>query len=339
MKAEQPRESWYERFLRWAEGGEPDLSQEVAEDPERTEFMEYLEYLDSHEHIDFGAYRLMRYKELAAKGLLPQSGAGHEQPQAAPAPSLELRLRHKPGRFRHLVWGYRVLSVGVAALLMLTLVLVSLAMPGFGDPNAPALNEVPQRYLEQGTEETGAINAVTGMILDYRAFDTFGESTVLFAATMSVVLLMQRKKRSFSTGAPVDLILRQTGRLILPAVLMFGIYVVLNGHLSPGGGFSGGTVRGCGLILCSLVLGRERMAQLFPPQRLTLWTVACLLAYGLMKGYSFVTGANHIGWDVPKGTPGSLFSAGLILPLNICVGVIVACTMYTFYQLFSERGK
>ena len=195
MKAEQPRESWYERFLRWAEGGEPDLSQEVAEDPERTEFMEYLEYLDSHEHIDFGAYRLMRYKELAAKGLLPQSGAGHEQPQAAPAPSLELRLRHKPGRFRHLVWGYRVLSVGVAALPMLTLVLVSLAMPGFGDPNAPALNEVPQRYLEQGTEETGAINAVTGMILDYRAFDTFGESTVLFAASVSTALLLSRESR------------------------------------------------------------------------------------------------------------------------------------------------
>ena len=37
-----------------------------------------------------------------------------------------------------------------------------------------------------------------------------------------------------------------------------------------------------------------------------------------------------------KGVPGELLSGGLILPLNICVGVIVACTMYTFYTLFLE---
>ena len=55
---------------------------------------------------------------------------------------------------------------------------------------APALNEVSERYLEQGAEETGAVNAVTGMILDYRAFDTFGESAVLFAAASSTILLL-----------------------------------------------------------------------------------------------------------------------------------------------------
>lgn len=38
------------------------------------------------------------------------------------------------------------------------------------------------RYIEQGLSETGAVNIVTGMILDYRAFDTFGESCVLFVA-------------------------------------------------------------------------------------------------------------------------------------------------------------
>ena len=55
-----------------------------------------------------------------------------------------------------------------------------------------------------------------------------------------------------------------------------------------------------------------------------------------MKGYSFYTGANHVGWEVPKGTPGAILSGGLILPLNLCVGIIVACTMYTFYSLFLE---
>ena len=54
----------------------------------------------------------------------------------------------------------------------------------------------------------------------------------------------------------------------------------------------------------------------------------------LLLGGIFFTGGNHVGPDVPKGNPGDLFSGGLILPLNICVGIIVACTMYTFYTLF-----
>ena len=124
--------------------------------------------------------------------------------------------------------------------------------------------------------------------------------------------------------------------LLLPVILLFGVYVILNGHLSPGGGFSGGAVLGGGLILASLVLGEERMERLLPGRRTTFLTAVCLLAYAVMKGYSFFTGGNHVGPDVPKGNPGDLFSGGLILPLNICVGIIVACTMYTFYTLFLE---
>ena len=73
MKSDRPREGWFERLMRWAEGGEPDLSQEVAEDPERAEFLEYLQYLESHTYMEFGAYRLMRLKERADRGELPGS--------------------------------------------------------------------------------------------------------------------------------------------------------------------------------------------------------------------------------------------------------------------------
>lgn len=56
------------------------------------------------------------------------------------------------------------------------------ALPPFGEADNPYNNEVSQRYIEKGIEETGAINFVAGMILDYRAFDTLGESFVLFTA-------------------------------------------------------------------------------------------------------------------------------------------------------------
>ena len=84
-----------------------------------------------------------------------------------------------------------------------------LQLPRFGDPEAPVVNAVSERYLEKGVEETGAINAVAGMILDYRAFDTFGESTVLFAATMSVILLMREPGRRGRTKAYGDRILNE----------------------------------------------------------------------------------------------------------------------------------
>lgn len=249
---------------------------------------------------------------------------------------------------------YWAMTVAVSLTILAVLVITAVGMPPFDDPEVPTMNEVPRRYVEESVEETGALNTVTAMILDYRAFDTFGESTVLFAATMSIVCLLRLDRRSagkgkktggeesprFKFSSPyMDRVFWGTARLLIPFIMLFGIYVVFNGHLSPGGGFSGGAVLGAGLILCSLVVGQQRMWQLLSPDRNARMTACCLLAYAAMKGYSFYTGANHVGWEVPKGTPGALFSAGFILPLNICVGVIVAGTIFSFYMLFSQEEE
>ena len=333
MKTDPTRESLYERFLRWAGGEEPE-GPEAPEDPERQEFQEYLEYIEAHGYLEFGAYRLMRWKERKEKGLIPDSAPAPHHEEVAPARTVFPKRR--PGHLKKQIRLYWALSISVAVVLAAVLMVTALQLPTFGDPAAPALNEVSQRYLERGAEETGAINAVTGMILDYRAFDTFGESAVLFAAAASTILLLSSPKRHLRTFRGPDQLTNLLGKPLLPVILLFGIYIILNGHLSPGGGFSGGAILGAGLILASLVLGEERMEQLLPSRRTTWLTAVCLLAYAVMKGYSFFTGGNHVGWDVPKGTPGELLSGGLILPLNICVGIIVACTMYTFYTLFLE---
>lgn len=336
MKNETRNEGWYGRFLHWAGGEEPD-GPEGPEDPERQEFLEYLEYIEAHGDMEFGAYRLMRYRERREKGM-----EGAQPPADRPAERREVRRparRRRPGALRRQLRLYRGLSVCVIAVLAGIFLLTAAAMPSFGDPEAPAMNEVARRYLEDGVEETGAVNAVAGMILEYRAFDTFGESAVLFAAAGSTLLLLHSPRLRVRTFRGPDALMSLLGRGLLPAILLFGIYVTVNGHLSPGGGFSGGAVLGGGLILASLVLGEERMAQLLSTRRTTRLTVFCLLAYAGMKGYSFFTGANGVGWEVPKGTPGEILSGGLILPLNLCVGVIVACTMYTFYILFLGREE
>ena len=244
---------------------------------------------------------------------------------------------------------YRVLCVGITLCLSVVMLMVVMDLPMFGDPGSPTNNEVAARYLESGIEETGAINFVAGMILDYRAFDTFGESNVLFMAVVAVLMLLQRDKKNISAvedkemaedevfdGQDSKIILKKGAKCLAPIVILYGIYVVLNGHLSPGGGFSGGSIIGAGLILYAAANGHKKMQTFFTVKTLTITSVCCLLTYCGCKSYSFFTGANHVGWEVPKGTPGDILSSGFILPLNICVGLVVACTMYGFYALFTK---
>ena len=228
------------------------------------------------------------------------------------------------------------------------------ALPPFGEADNPYNNEVSQRYIEKGIEETGAINFVAGMILDYRAFDTFGESTVLFVAACSVLLLLKLGDHAPGekpTPAMLeaewddrhhepknDAILQLAAKILVPVILLYGMYIVLNGHLSPGGGFSGGAVMGAGLILYLNAFGFQKTERFFTYRTFRWITFLALMTYAALKSYSFYTGANHIESGIPLGTPGAILSSGFILPLNICVGLIVMCTMYAFYTLFRKGG-
>jgi multicomponent Na+:H+ antiporter subunit B len=220
-------------------------------------------------------------------------------------------------------------------------------LPTFGSADNPANNEVAARYIEKGLEETGAVNIVTGMILDYRAFDTLGESHVLFIATCTVLILLRVDKKDDKDTAETDdrnyepkndIILQTAARILVPPIFIFGIYIILAGHLGPGGGFSGGAVIGAGLILYLNAFGFAKTERFFTAKTYRIMSFGALACYSLAKSYSFYTGANGIESVIPLGTPGAILSSGLILLLNICVGVVVAGTMYTFYCMFRKGG-
>ena len=90
------------------------------------------------------------------------------------------------------------------------------------------------------------------------------------------------------------------------------------------------------MILYAAANRHKKMQTFFTFKTFTGISVACLLTYCAFKSYSFFTGANHVGYAIPKGTPGNILSAGFILPLHISVGLIVAATMYGFYALFTK---
>ena len=270
-----------------------------------------------------------------------------------PLPHPEETEKYQPGHDRKTAVRVtrcfqRVYTVCAALLCMVfaAVMLLTVAnLPPYGADDAPTVNEVAERYVEKGTEETGAVNTVAGMILDYRAFDTLGESFVLFTAMCAVTMLMNApgKRRVRKLDYEVldyyqDPIIRTVCKLVIPIILMFGIYILLNGHLSPGGGFSGGAIMASALIIYALVWGGERASRAIPSKALRIIVLCALGFYACSKTYSFFTGANHLHSIISPGTPGRILSAGLILPLNVAVGFVVCCTMYSFYMYF-RRGE
>ncbi len=133
-----------------------------------------------------------------------------------------------------------------------------------------------------------------------------------------------------------DIILKTIVGIVTPLIFVFGIYVILNGHISPGGGFSGGTIFGAGIIAFQAAFGTKQARKIMNFKLMTRIVSGALLFYACAKGYSFFMGASHFDAGIPKGVPGNIISAGLILPLNIAVGIVVACTIYGLYALFSE---
>ena len=228
---------------------------------------------------------------------------------------------------------YRVVSVLFVFMLIGILLYMVSYLPPVGNAANPDNNEVATKYIEDAMKDTGAVNIVTGMILDYRAFDTLGESNVLFIATCTVLILLRVDNRSKKEEEEAN------DRLYEPKNdIIFGIYVILNGHLSPGGGFSGGAIIGSGLILYVNAFGFKKIERFFTQKTYKWICFVALLFYCLAKTYSFYCGAHHLETGIPLGTPGAILSSGLILPLNICVGMVVACTMYAFYAMFRKGG-
>lgn len=134
-----------------------------------------------------------------------------------------------------------------------------------------------------------------------------------------------------------NLILIEIGKIIIPFIQIFGIYIILFGHLSPGGGFAGGTILGVSLILYRLIYGKSSLEKKYSYHKLIKFMSFGMIFYGVLKGYSFITGGGDFhAPSLPLGKAGRIISAGYIVPLNIAVGIIVAITIFFFFRLFYE---
>lgn len=124
------------------------------------------------------------------------------------------------------------------------------------------LSGVAAQYVDREPNELGAANLVTAIVVTYRGLDTLGEVSVLFLAATGVAALLRRRKsdkEEKKKRRPASEILSTGTNLLAPIIVMFGAYIFINGHLSPGGGFQGGAVIASAALLLFLTYPDYRL--------------------------------------------------------------------------------
>ena len=126
----------------------------------------------------------------------------------------------------------------ILAFIALLAAAILLAPFAFNVPMDGPLPDVAAEYVDSAPGELGAANLVTSVIVTYRGLDTLGEVAVLFAATAAVGLLLKKTGREEFEGVPnrkASEILETGGGFLFPLIILFGVYIFLHGHLTPGG--------------------------------------------------------------------------------------------------------
>ena len=126
-------------------------------------------------------------------------------------------------------------------------------------PEYYAYPELRDQYLVMFMGDVGGQNAVTAIYLGYRVYDTLFEALLLVIAVVAVVHLSWYERKQVKDGRHSEIessrMARFTMRIICPIILLFGMYLVLNGHISAGGGFLGGLAFASFIICRFLLLG------------------------------------------------------------------------------------
>jgi multicomponent Na+:H+ antiporter subunit A len=189
---------------------------------------------------------------------------------------------------------------------------------------APLLREY---FAEFGPTLGHGRNIVNVILVDFRAFDTLGEITVLATAAIGVHGMLRFAVDGRSDGDAVSAvsspIFRTAARLLMPLLLLFAVFLLLRGHNEPGGGFVGGLVAAAAFALYATAFGVARARQALIANPLTLLGAGLLIALvsglpAVLLGQPFLT-AWWLPDPAPLGTP-VVFDLGVFL---VVAGVVL----------------
>ncbi|NUP62396.1 MAG: Na+/H+ antiporter subunit A [Nonomuraea sp.] len=199
--------------------------------------------------------------------------------------------------------------------------------------------------MPAAAREAGARNIVSAIILDIRAWDTLGESTVLVVLTLGVTSLVFLRRRTYAIErddgerAPAErthwlaatlprgqraVAFEVAARLTFHTVLVLSVFLLFIGHSGVGGGFAGGIVAGLAITVRYLAGGRYELAAAVPVHAGVLMGAGLTLSAGTaLAGLLFGRAAlDMLATDVSVPLVGHLHvSTGLLFDLGVYVSV------------------
>jgi multicomponent Na+:H+ antiporter subunit B len=234
---------------------------------------------------------------------------------------------------------FLVAAAAVGALLLWGLA----GLPDFGTyagPYGDVLNQV-------AVAERKATNVVASVTFDYRGVDTMGEEFILFAAVMGVAILLRAQRDETEQPPDEDAAdrnapatsnaVRVIGLALVGPVVLFGLYLVVHGHLTPGGGFQGGVVLATAALLVWLSGEYVTLRRVSPELVGDLAESVGAATYVVIGLFGVAAGATFLANVLPLGQPGALLSAGTIPPINAAVGLEVAGGFVLLVYEFLEQ--
>ncbi len=194
-------------------------------------------------------------------------------------------------------------------------------------------------FTTNGFADTGSRNLVTAIYLDYRLFDSLFEAGILLIAVSGVMWISKHTIKEKNATFMIDKqktpeLFITFSRLLYPVMLMFGLYVIINGHLSPGGGFQGGAIVATAiLILYYIDISKEIEVHTILTIEKVLFIILLLLA-----STSLLTRGELFTNLVPLDADVRIRQVNLIV-LNIIIGAKVALGLVAVFTAFLKEGR
>lgn len=125
-----------------------------------------------------------------------------------------------------------------------------------------------------------------------------------------------------------SVIVKSVARIVFPLAFLYGVYIFVHGHLTPGGGFQGGTIIASSIILIYLGFGRLNV----PESLITVLESLAALSFIGLGCIGILKGGNFLWNAVGLGEPGTLLSAGILAPIYIAIGVKVGTELTSIFN-------
>ncbi len=135
-----------------------------------------------------------------------------------------------------------------------------------------------------------------------------------------------------------QLIPRVIAKLLIPYILLFGLYVQLHGDFGPGGGFQAGVIFAAGFVLYTLIFGLDQAQRVAPPGVVAFFIAAGLILYAAVGFAGIALGGNYLAYDPLARDPVHGQHWG-IFTVELGVGTTVAAVMIMIFYMFVGRGR